>query len=146
MAASELRRALVSAQRAKDNSEAMLQELHGYVRDMCVYLGADESEIPCDAWTLRDLLIVMKRVQQQPRGPTHVVHGAPESSDSWTACDACQRDTDEGHTHEECYRAGVEDGHRDATIEAAQRLSEALGINYQGEELHEVLAKVPVTT
>ena len=47
---------------------------------------------------------------------------------------------------EEEVDAGIEDGHREATLEAAQQLTAALGRDYHGEELHEVLAKVPVTT
>lgn len=44
-----------------DNRDSgLLQELHGYVRDMCVYLGVDPKERPADAWTLRDEIIRLK--------------------------------------------------------------------------------------
>ncbi len=43
------------------NEEAakQLAELHGHVAEMCAYLGAS-AEQPPDAWTLRDLITLLK--------------------------------------------------------------------------------------
>lgn len=120
-----------------DHERSQLAELHGYVRDMCVHLGADESEVPCDAWTLRDLLIVMKRVADSPVGPV-----SDRGED--TVCAGCGVETYMGHTHLECYKNGLLHGHLDGHIDAAASLSRALGYEYGGELFEQVLAKIPV--
>ena len=132
---------LLKAQDNLQSTQDMLTELHGYVRDMCVHLGADEDEVPCDAWTLRDLLIVVKRVQLSPRAPVHNRQG----NDDYSAhCNVCGGETDEGHTHQQCYEVGKSDGYFEGHLDATQKLAAALGIEFGGETLYELLAKIPV--
>ncbi len=40
--------------------KALLDELHGYILEMCEYLGLKRDEVPCDAWALRDALVKLK--------------------------------------------------------------------------------------
>lgn len=39
----------------------LLQELHGYVAQLCIKLGADPSEVPCDIWHLAEQIERLER-------------------------------------------------------------------------------------
>ena len=42
---------------AERNTREILNELHGYVADLCKLLGSDPDQVPCDIWHLRDLIL-----------------------------------------------------------------------------------------
>lgn len=53
-------------------TQQTLEELHGYVAEMCEFLGANAEEQPCDAWLLRDLIV-------QQRGKLERAHAVVEA-------------------------------------------------------------------
>lgn len=46
---------------SEPEASRQLAELHGYVADLCSYLGNDPKDYPPDVWRLRDLVTKLKR-------------------------------------------------------------------------------------
>lgn len=66
------------AESARDYYKSMLDELHGYVAQMCERFGDKLDEVPCDAWRLRDHIIAMQTAREQDRATLARVEALPE--------------------------------------------------------------------
>ena len=56
-----------AAAQSAETKAAFFDELCGYIADMCIYLGDDPAEVPCDAWRLRDLIVQQKQELENAR-------------------------------------------------------------------------------